>query len=194
MGGKSSKPKKKTLSARHSETPPAWGQNSTLGVIENHLDKEVKEKKASGYIGTTVYQLKNNNLPIRFLFSFYLSVSSQVRLFRTIQGNNFIEIDWRNVACTVPRYIWHLQQVTIKSLLIFVYWTNYIYWGTTTSPNEVTLYSHVKAHSHKLHFMLWTVADHCVSTEIEALQCFLSVEMQWPIAFPEWIAASLNEP
>ena len=64
----------------------------------------------------------------------------------------------------------------------------------TTSPNEVTLYSHVKAHSHKLHFMLWTVADHCVSTEIEALQCFLSVEMQWPIAFPEWIAASLNEP
>ena len=76
MGGKSSKPKKKTLSARHSETPPAWGQNSTLGVIENHLDKEVKEKKASDYIGTTVYQLKNNNLPIRFLFSFYLSVSS----------------------------------------------------------------------------------------------------------------------
>jgi len=44
MGGKSSKPKQQKLQGRHSDTPPAWGQNSSLGVIENHLSKEVKIK------------------------------------------------------------------------------------------------------------------------------------------------------
>jgi len=46
MGGKSSKPKTEKLPPRHAQTPPAWGQNSSLGVIENHLNKEVSSQRS----------------------------------------------------------------------------------------------------------------------------------------------------
>jgi hypothetical protein len=45
MGGKSSKPKQRTLPPRHAETPPAWGQNSTLTVADNEIQNEVITKK-----------------------------------------------------------------------------------------------------------------------------------------------------
>jgi len=41
MGGKSSKPKQRVIPPRQIATPPAWGQNSSLGVVENHLQQEV---------------------------------------------------------------------------------------------------------------------------------------------------------
>jgi hypothetical protein len=44
MGGKSSKPKQRTLPPRHAETPPAWGQNSTLTVTDNEIQNEVITK------------------------------------------------------------------------------------------------------------------------------------------------------